>query len=493
MTEVVDAHGHYVPRGLFDAVRDAGGVLPSLDVVRLSSGRDALAMPGLDELRPMPEILDSATTSLSWLDQQRIDLQVVGTWADLFGYQLDAGEGSRWCRLLNDLQWEELHGEPRLVPLAVLPLQDPAAALREIEASHATGYRAVTIGCRAGHLELDDPSLEPVWAELAARGMAVVMHPSFHATERRTSDLGLPNTVGRPHDTDVAVARLVLSGVLARNPATRLLLMHGGGSIPLLWGRLERNHAITSGTTDPERSRGCLWFDSVVYRPEALERLVSFAGPDRVLLGSDYPFPIRDPAPRRVVDLSSLASDVKDRILGANAAAFFALTRKVPTVPDGTQPHPTHPRREVITTADRRIEVDHGPSFALPQVVSGAEHLSVFSVHDERIRPDNQAKADGAPLRVLDSVAAKLDVSKRSVEDMGFWHRSTDYSEIIICIRGALLWETELGSNVLRAGDILVIPRGVAHRSALCEDSAAQNVLVEVKVKDDLTYVGPRP
>ena len=150
------------------------------------------------------------------------------------------------------------------------------------------------------------------------------------------------------------------------------------------------------------------------------------------------------------------------------------------------------PTRETITTADYRIELDHGPGFSLPKVIAGADNLVVFSVHDDRIRPENFDKADGAPLRVLDSHAAKLDISKRSVEDMGFWHRSTDFSEIIICVQGALLWETELGNNVLRPGDVLVIPRGVAHRSALCDESAEQNVLIEVKVRDDLTYVGPK-
>lgn len=149
------------------------------------------------------------------------------------------------------------------------------------------------------------------------------------------------------------------------------------------------------------------------------------------------------------------------------------------------------PTREVITTADHRIEIDHGPGFSLPTVLAGAETLTTFSVHDDRIRPENYDKADGAPLRVLDSHTAKLDVSKRSVEDMGFWHRSSDFSEIIICLEGALLWETELGSNVLHPGEVLVIPRGIAHRSALCEESAEQNILIEVKVRDDLAYVGP--
>lgn len=156
----------------------------------------------------------------------------------------------------------------------------------------------------------------------------------------------------------------------------------------------------------------------------------------------------------------------------------------------GNEPVPT---REVITVGDARIELDRpgGTEANAVTVKSGGERLVCFDTADERIRPANYDKPDGAPLRVLDSDAAKLDVSKRSVHDMGFWHRSADFTEVIICVKGALRWETELGVHVLRPGQVLCIPRGVAHRSALCEESGEENVLIEVKVKDDMTYVGP--
>ncbi len=92
---------------------------------------------------------------------------------------------------------------------------------------------------------------------------------------------------------------------------------------------------------------------------------------------------------------------------------------------------------------------------------------------------------------MLAGTSAKIDVSKRSHEDMGFWHRSADFTEIIVCIRGALRWETEVGTHVLLPGQLLVIPRGVAHRSALTEQSADENVLIELKVTGDLEFVGP--
>ena len=73
---------------------------------------------------------------------------------------------------------------------------------------------------------------------------------------------------------------------------------------------------------------------------------------------------------------------------------------------------------------------------------------------------------------------------------MGFWHRNIDAHEIIFCVKGALKWETEMGVKIMHPGDMLIIPKGIGHRSMLCEDSTDENVLIELKIADDLTYVG---
>ena len=91
---------------------------------------------------------------------------------------------------------------------------------------------------------------------------------------------------------------------------------------------------------------------------------------------------------------------------------------------------------------------------------------------------------------MFDSPTVKIDVSKRSKEDMGFWHRNVDSHEVIFCVRGALRWETEMGTRVLKEGDMMIIPKGITHRSMLCEESLEENVLIELKVRDKLNYVG---
>ncbi len=123
-------------------------------------------------------------------------------------------------------------------------------------------------------------------------------------------------------------------------------------------------------------------------------------------------------------------------------------------------------------------------------IASGAEIFTFLDIFDPDLQPDNSKKANGLPMRMFASDAVKIDVSKRSKEDMGHWHRNADSHEVILCVRGALRWETEMGTVTLKAGQMIHIPKGIIHRSMLCDESSDENVLLEIKVSDALTYVG---
>jgi len=98
---------------------------------------------------------------------------------------------------------------------------------------------------------------------------------------------------------------------------------------------------------------------------------------------------------------------------------------------------------------------------------------------DPKFRPENYNKADGSPFRMFDADGVKIDLSKRSHEDMGFWHRNVDYNEVKFCVRGALRWETEMGTKTLHAGEIILIPKGISHRSMLCDELEEEKALSE--------------
>ncbi|WP_244321366.1 amidohydrolase family protein [Streptomyces melanosporofaciens] len=194
-----------------------------------------------------------------------------------------------------------------------------------MKAQRTAGLPGVMIATRAGERELDSPEFTPFW-EAADESRAIVfLHPGFGAASPRYHDFGLVNGLARLEDTTVAMARMLYAGIPARFPGARILIAHGGAALPYVLGRLVRHHLTDpQGTADPLESFPRLYFDSVLFDPTALEYLVAKAGPGRVLLGSDYPFPIGDPSPRAVVEAAHLESAERGRILGGSAAALLA-------------------------------------------------------------------------------------------------------------------------------------------------------------------------
>ena len=148
---------------------------------------------------------------------------------------------------------------------------------------------------------------------------------------------------------------------------------------------------------------------------------------------------------------------------------------------------PKPPLRELVTIDGVNVTLEmKGNPIENLGVLTGSELFHYLSIFDPKYQPSNYNKADGTPLRLFDSAPVKIDVSKRSKEDMGFWHRNVDFHEVIICVRGALRWETEMRTVILKEGELIVIPKGISHRSMLCDESLEENVLIELKVKDKL-------
>jgi aminocarboxymuconate-semialdehyde decarboxylase len=172
------------------------------------------------------------------------------------------------------------------------------AGLRGVEVStHVTGPDGV-------RRELDDPALAGFWAAASELEAVVFVHP-WGCTLGERLDVGyLSNSVGNPVETTVALSRLVASGVLDAAPGARVLAAHGGGFFP--YGTARQDHAWHARPGDraaaapPSRALRQLWFDALVYTPEALRYLVAVAGADRVALGTDHPFDmgITDPLER---------------------------------------------------------------------------------------------------------------------------------------------------------------------------------------------------
>jgi len=320
----IDVHSHVVPDDLLDELASGRLRFPRVEVVPRDGGR-ALSFAGGEPTRPVPPPLLDHEGRRAWLTEQRIDAQVVAPWLDMFGYQLPPDEGMEWARTLSTHVKSVTDADDRLVPLGTVPLQDPPRAADALRELLADGFAGVMIATKVGDQELDDPALTPFWEAADELRAVIYLHPSFGASPRHRPH-GLVNGLARLEDTTVTLARLLYAGLPARHSGMRLIAAHGGGALPYVLGRLARNQAVVArDAADPLESFAHLYFDSVVFDPAALRFLVEIAGPDRVLLGSDYPFPIGDLSPRTVVEQSGLDDLTIERILTGNAEELMGI------------------------------------------------------------------------------------------------------------------------------------------------------------------------
>jgi aminocarboxymuconate-semialdehyde decarboxylase len=287
-----------------------------------------MQFPGGEPTRPISPKLSDLGDRRAWMDKNGIDHQLVGGWLDSFGYELPAREGLAWSRFINACMWDALRDEPRFTPLATIPLQDGALAAEVLTEAMAKGFGGVMIGTlpKGTGGNLDDPSLDPFWSTASTLGAAVYLHPMFVCGEPRLNDYDLVNAIGRLADTSIAVSRLLFSGHLLKFSGLKFILSHGGAALPFALGRLARNHQISQGKyADPRKGFEAMYFDSCVFDADALEFLAHKAGTDRVMLGSDMPFPIGDPEPTKVVEAARFTDGDRAKILGGTAQRVFRL------------------------------------------------------------------------------------------------------------------------------------------------------------------------
>jgi aminocarboxymuconate-semialdehyde decarboxylase len=323
---IIDVHGHLVPPDLLAAIRKERGRFPSLRLIE-DGGSLALAFAGGKPSRPIMKGLSDTAGRLAWMAKQGIDKQVNGSWPDWFGYELPAAEGEAWCRLINEAQLAIAKSEPRFVPLSVVPLQDGARAAAVLKAAVAAGFPGAMISTlpRGIGSVLDTADLDPFWTAADETGALIHIHPSYDAGDSRVNDYGLANGVGRISDAIVAVARLLCSGHVTRYRDAKIFAPMGAAGLPFLLGRLARNAKITPGVADPAAGLALLYTDSILHDPRVLRFVVEMIGADRVMMGSDMPFPIGDDEPIKIVASAGLTPDQVASINGGLAAKLFQL------------------------------------------------------------------------------------------------------------------------------------------------------------------------
>jgi aminocarboxymuconate-semialdehyde decarboxylase len=325
---IIDFHAHLVPASLVEAIRRAKQQFPAIRVIE-GAATPAFSFAGGNPTRPIAKPLIDMAARADWMAKQKIERQLVGGWLDMFGYEIPAAEGARWSNLVNEHLAAACKSDSRFVALASVPLQNGAEAARELRDAHAAGFRGVMIGTQPKGVGgvLDDPDLDPFWKEANRLASIVFVHPVYESGDNRVHDYGMANAVGRATDTLIAVSRLIYSGHVLRYSDVKMIIPIGGCAIPFVLGRLRRNYQLASKELfNPDPAVRALFYDTVLHEPRALRFLADVVGgADRILMGSDMPFPIGDEEPLQIVDAAGFTAQEKQSINGGLAQRLLAL------------------------------------------------------------------------------------------------------------------------------------------------------------------------
>jgi aminocarboxymuconate-semialdehyde decarboxylase len=329
----IDIHTHVEFAGTFDILKRRYSEEEMFQefVVAVTGRRSAELNRGIvadvrDALRdPQKKIRD--------MDEKGIGLSVLSSTPFAFFYEVEDDLAVELARFQNDRLSEMVKQYPdRFAAMATLPLQVPGEALKELErAVTKLGLRGVEIGSHVGPRELGDGAFGPIYQALESLGLPIFIHPHHVAGLDRLLEFYLSNLIGNPLDTTIAAAHLIFSGVLGKYPRLKIILAHAGGQLPYIIGRMEHGYRVRPECKDkvhrsPMAFFQNFYFDIITHHPPALRYLISFAGSDHVLLGSDYPYDMGDLNPVETVShLPGIKATDRQKILRENAVKLFRL------------------------------------------------------------------------------------------------------------------------------------------------------------------------
>ncbi|MFZ0009730.1 MAG: amidohydrolase family protein [Steroidobacteraceae bacterium] len=330
-SSMIDMHSHFLPRSWPDLAARFG--TPDWPWMRHLGGGRAMLMVGAQEFRPVTAACWDPAVRLEAMDRDGVDVQIMSATPVLFGYERPADQALECARIFNDAALEICGAAPRrLKSLCQVPLQDIDLACRELSRAMDDGHVGVHIGNHVGPRELNDAGIITFLGHCAAEGAAVFVHPWDVMAQERMPRYMLPWLVAMPAETQLSILWLILSGAFERLPRSlRLCFAHGGGSFPYLIGRVDnawRNRDIVREDCPclPSSYIERFSVDAAVFSGDALEFLVKTMGEDRVMLGSDYPFPLGEQQVGSLIrSQHSLPAATRTKLLRGNAARFFGL------------------------------------------------------------------------------------------------------------------------------------------------------------------------
>lgn len=331
----IDIHTHFVPAS-FPAVPGARSDLawPSM---RHECGHAHVMISG-SRYRTVPEGSWDADVRVADMDAMRIARQVLSPMPELLSYWLPATDAQVLIRFLNESLADTVARNPRrFLGLGAVPLQDPDLAIAELEfLVNTLGLSGVEIATHVNGRAIGDPQFVPFFAAAERLGAAVFVHALRPAGRARlVGPAALEQVVAFPGEVGLAIASMMTGGTLEAHPRLRIAFSHAGGAFPMMLPRLQHGWQGVAEIracmpASPRDYARRIYVDTLAYDPDALGLALKSFGTERVMLGTDYPFRVRDPDPQASLDALGLEPGARAALEHGNARRFLGLAPRSP-------------------------------------------------------------------------------------------------------------------------------------------------------------------
>lgn len=324
----IDIHTHIMPGTMPNWIKKFGYG----DFIHLEHRNcQACMMKGDTVFRVVDNNCFDASERQKEMDATGVSVQVLSTIPVLFNYWAKPKDGWETSRFFNDHIADTVSKNPdRFIGLGTLPMQDIDLAIQEMERC-VTELKmpGVEMGSNINGENLGEEKFFPFYKRAAELNCALFVHPWDMMGQSQMQKYWLPWLVGMPAETSRAICSLIFAGVLEKFPALRIAFAHGGGSFPATLGRIQHGFQVrpdlvaVDNAINPKNYIGKFWIDSLVHDPLALQFIIDVMGEDKICLGSDYPFPLGEQHPGKLIETSVPGQELQEKLLYKNAQAWL--------------------------------------------------------------------------------------------------------------------------------------------------------------------------